>query len=187
MVVYKMEIPTGILPAIRNMKDFDKALESSHNFIVLLETRLSQLKSLVDYTKRSNKKVLVHFDLIQGLKADEYGMEYLLREVKPDGILSTRGNIIKLAKKHKLLAIQRMFLLDSMALEHNLKLVDRFKPDCIEVLPGLMTSIVKKISQESNIPVIAGGLINEAEEVSEVMEAGAIAVSTSNSRLWDFQ
>lgn len=187
MVVYKMEVPTGVLPAIRNMKDFDKAIESSHDSIVLLETRLSQLKSLVEYTRRSNKMALVHFDLIQGLKADEYGMEYMVREIKPDGILSTRGSIIKLAKKHKLLAIQRMFLLDSMALDHNLKLVDRFQPDCIEVLPGLITSIVEKISQESNTPVIAGGLIKKEEEVSAALDAGAIAVSTSNSRLWEFQ
>src|SRR5699024_11384164 len=82
------------------------------NQIVLLETRLAMLKYLVTYAKRENKSVFIHFDLIQGLKADSYGMEYVIREVKPDGILSTRGNIITLAKKYDVLAIQRMFLLD---------------------------------------------------------------------------
>lgn len=71
-----MNMPTGILPAIRSMKDFDRALETEHGTIVLLETRLAQLKSLVTYAKRAGKQVLVHFDLIQGLKADEYGMEF---------------------------------------------------------------------------------------------------------------
>jgi glycerol uptake operon antiterminator len=179
-----MEVPTGVLPAIRKMKDFDRALKSTYPSIVLLETRLSQLKSMVTYAKRVNKKVLIHFDLIQGLKADEYGMEYLIREVKPDGILSTRGNIITLAKKNNLLAIQRMFLLDSLALDHNLKLIERSQPDCVEVLPGLIPSIVQQIKEETHLPVIAGGLIKKPYQITAAMEAGAIAVSTSNMDLW---
>lgn len=166
------------------MKDFEKGLETSNDWIVLLETRLSQLKSLVDYAKRAHKKVLIHFDLIQGLHADEYGMEFLVHEVKPDGILSTRGNIIKLARKHQLIAIQRMFLLDSIALEQNLKLSERFKPDCIELLPGLMPHIISFIHKRTKIPIIAGGLITCQDEVDQAMDAGAIAISTSNKELW---
>ncbi|WP_067727120.1 glycerol-3-phosphate responsive antiterminator [Oceanobacillus damuensis] len=181
-----MDIPSGILPAIRKMKDFDKALETSHDTIIILESRLVQIKSLVEYTRKANKKVLIHFDLIQGLKSDEFGVEFLIREVKPDGILSTRGNVINLAKKHKLLAIQRIFLLDSLALDHNLKLIEKIKPDCIEVLPGLMPTIIEQISQETSIPIIAGGLIKSDAELQAAMQAGAVAVSTSNKSLWKF-
>lgn len=182
-----MNHPIGILPAVRKMKDFDRALETTHQTIVLLETRLAQLKSLVVYAKRSNKKVLVHFDLIQGLKADEYGMEFLIREIKPDGILSTRGNVITLAKKHHLLAIQRMFLLDSLALEHNLKLIERTQPDCVEVLPGLVPNIIGQIKKQTNTPVIAGGLVTEEHQVTTAFNAGAAAVSTSSTALWHFK
>lgn len=179
-----MDVPSGIIPAIRRMKDFEKALATNHETLVFLETRLSQLKSIVDYTKRANKKVLIHFDLIQGLKADEYGMEFLIRDIKPDGILSTRGNVIRLAKKHQLLAIQRMFLLDSQALEQNLKLVYRFQPDCIEVLPGVIPTVISQIQKDTDIPIIAGGLVREKEEATSALQAGAVAVSTSNSELW---
>lgn len=180
-----MDIPAGVIPAIRRMKDFEKALESKHNTVVFLETRLAQLKSLVKYTKRADKNVLLHFDLIQGLKADEYGMEFLIREIKPDGIISTRGNIIKLAKKHDLLAIQRMFLIDSMAVQNNINLVDRLQPDCIELLPGLIPDIMQQIHNQTKIPVIAGGLVRSSQDVSMALDAGAVAVSTSNPQLWD--
>ncbi|WP_249871290.1 glycerol-3-phosphate responsive antiterminator [Oceanobacillus saliphilus] len=181
-----MDVPTGVLPVVRKMKNFEKALDTSHAFIVILESRLVQLKSLVEYSRRSNKLVLIHFDLIQGLKSDEFGMEFLIREIKPDGILSTRGNIIQLAKKHNLLAIQRIFLLDSHALTHNLKLVEKFKPDCIEVLPGLMPTVIQQVLKETNIPIIAGGLLSKEEDVKAAFDAGAIAVSTSKTELWSF-
>lgn len=172
------------MPAVRKMKDFEKALATKYEQIILLETRLALLKNLVSHAKTANKKVLIHFDLIQGLKADSYGMEYVIREIKPDGILSTRGNIIKLAKKHDLLSIQRMFLLDSAALDQNLQLVERFQPDCVEVLPGLMPSIIKRVHHTTNIPVVAGGLITSGEDVRSALNSGAVAVSTSNTALW---
>jgi len=181
-----MHLPTGIIPAIRRMKDFEIALTTSHEWIVFLETRLGQLKSLVDYSKKANKKVLIHVDLVQGLKADEYGMEFLIHEMKPDGILSTRMNNIEFAKKHQTLAIQRLFLLDSLALENNYKLYNRVQPDCIEVLPGRIPEIIKQIYNQTNIPIIAGGLIEEETDVKVALKAGAVSVSTSNKRLWKF-
>jgi len=180
-----VELPKGILPAVGRMKDFEKALQSDHEIIILLETRLAQLQSIVDYAKKAEKRVILHFDLIQGLTPDEYGMEYLVRHIKPLGILSTRGHVIQLAKKNGLLAIQRIFLLDSLALEQNIKLSKRFQPDCIEVLPGVIPDVIEEIYEQTSIPVIAGGLVRRADEVEEAFSAGAIAVTTSNSDLWD--
>ncbi|MDY0395949.1 glycerol-3-phosphate responsive antiterminator [Virgibacillus halophilus] len=180
-----MEIPRGVLPAVRRMKDFEDALQTKQETIVLLETRISQLKSLVTYARRTAKTVLLHVDLIQGLKTDEYAMEFLIREVKPDGILSTRGNVINLAKKHGLLTIQRIFLLDSLALEHNVSLAKKLKPDCVEVLPGLIPSMIEHIHDQTGLPVIAGGLIKSAEHIDMALNAGAVAVSTSDKHLWN--
>ncbi|WP_405102917.1 glycerol-3-phosphate responsive antiterminator [Oceanobacillus sp. FSL H7-0719] len=179
-----MEIPSGVIPAIRRMKDFEKVLQSNHDTVVFLESRVSQLKSIVKYTRQENKKILLHFDLIQGLKADEYGMEYLIHEVKPDGILSTRGNVIALAKKHKLLAIQRLFLLDSTALDQNIKLVEKFQPDCVEVMPGLIPDMISEIHEVTKLPIIAGGLIKKEEQVNAALRAGATAITTSEKQLW---
>lgn len=90
-----------VLPAIRNMKDFEKVLRTEHSHIILLETRLSQLESIIKLAKKHNKKVIVHTDLVQGLKADEYGLEYLVNNIKVDGLISTRLNVISYAKKYQ--------------------------------------------------------------------------------------
>lgn len=179
-----METPRGIIPAVRKMKDFEKALKSSHEWIVLLETRLGQLKGLMTYAKKANKRILLHIDLIQGLKADEYGIEFLAHDIKPDGIVSTRGSVIELVKKRKILAIQRLFLLDSLSLENNMRAGSRFQPDLIEVLPGKLPEVIEGIREQTDIPLIAGGLITTKADIEAAFAAGAIAVSTSTTALW---
>ena len=174
----------NVIPAVRQMKDFEKALDTEYEWIILLATRLAQLKSLVTYAKRKNKQVIVHVDLVQGLAADEYGVEFIARDIQPDGIISTRGTVIEHAKRHKLLAIQRLFLLDTLSLDSNVKLTGRSKADYIEVLPGMMPKVIKEIKKQTDIPIIAGGLITSHADIEQAMEAGAIAVSTSSTELW---
>lgn len=149
-----------------------------------MEVRINQLKSLVNYAKEANKKILVHIDLIQGLKADKYGVEYLVREIKPDGILSTRGSVINRVKKHNILAVQRLFLLDSLSLDNNLRRCNRYKADYLEVLPGKMPDVIRYIHQETDIPIIAGGLIESEQDVKVALSAGVVAISTSSVELW---
>ena len=169
----------GVLPVLRNMKEFERLLKSDHEYIIFLEIRLAQLKQLVQVAKKAKKKVILHVDLIQGLKTDSYGFEYLVREVKPDGIVSTRSNVIALAKKNNLMTIQRLFLLDSQALEHNINLINQVKPDYIEILPGIIPSVIKEVFDKTGIPVIAGGLIRTKEDILLAYDGGAIAISTS--------
>ena len=175
----------GVLPVLRNMKEFERLLNSDHEYIIFLEIRLAQLKQLVQVAKKAKKKVILHVDLIQGLKTDSYGFEYLVREVKPDGIVSTRSNVIALAKKNNLMTIQRLFLLDSQALEHNINLINQVKPDYIEILPGIIPSVIKEVFDKTGIPVIAGGLIRTKEDILLAYDGGAKAISTSQPELWE--
>lgn len=174
-----------VLPAIRNMKDFEKALESNHETIILLETRVSQLQAMVKYLHKHEKKVFVHADLIHGLRADKYGVEFLLNNAKVDGVISTRNEVISIVKKQRIVAIQRLFVLDSQALNHNLEMCKRVNPDYIEVLPAILPGIIKEVHEETGIPIIAGGLIRTEQHVEEAIRNGAVAVTTSTKQLWD--
>lgn len=106
-----------ILPAIRNMKQFDEFLNSSFSYGVILDIHLGQLKGVIREAQKHGKKMMVHVDLIQGIKHDEYGAEFICQDIKPAGIISTRSNVIAKAKQKKIYAIQRLFLLDTSAME----------------------------------------------------------------------
>lgn len=59
------------------------------------------------------------------------------------------------------------------------------RPDFIEVLPGVMPKVLGRIAKVSRIPMIAGGLITEKEDVIAALSAGAIAVSSTNQDVWN--
>jgi glycerol uptake operon antiterminator len=174
----------SILPAVRKVKDLEKLLSSSFTYIVLLDSHIGQLKHLVDLAKSHEKKLLLHVDLVEGLKNDEYAAEFLCQNVRPAGLISTRAGVITKAKQNGILAIQRLFLLDSGALEKSYTLLERTKPDIIEVLPGIMPSIIAEVSERTGIPIFAGGLIRTVSDVESALQAGASAVTTSHKELW---
>jgi len=58
------------------------------------------------------------------------------------------------------------------------------KPDAIDILPGLMPSMIRKVRQMTGIPVLTGGLITEKREVMQALEAGALAISSTAPDVW---
>ncbi|MEC1290550.1 glycerol uptake operon antiterminator GlpP [Bacillus mojavensis] len=173
-----------ILPAIRNMKQFDAFLNSSFSYGVILDIHLGQLKGVIREAQKHGKKMMVHVDLIQGIKHDEYGAEFICQDIKPAGIISTRSNVIAKAKQKKIYAIQRLFLLDTSAMEKSMEFVGKHRPDFIEVLPGIVPSLIQEIKEKTGIPIFAGGFIRTEQDVEQALKAGAVAVTTSNTKLW---
>lgn len=176
----------SIIPAINNMKDYEKLLEKPIRSIVVLDSHVAQISEMVRMAKRHHKHLFLHADLIQGLKNDVYAAEFICQDVRPDGLISTRSTVLDVAKKRGIVTILRAFLLDSRSLETSYRQLEQVRPDMVEVLPGLIPSMIREVRQRTGIPVIAGGLIRTREEVEDAFAAGAVAISTSNRALWDF-
>ncbi len=173
-----------ILPAIRKIRDIELMVKHDYEYAVLLDVHLGQVSAILKWMQREGKHVLLHADLIQGLKNDVYAAEFLCQQFQPAGIISTRADTLITAKKHKILAIQRIFLLDTIALETSYNLARKVIPDFIEVLPGVIPHLIQEVKQETGKPVIAGGLIKTTEDVRRALEAGAEAITTSHKSLW---
>ncbi|MFB5663149.1 glycerol-3-phosphate responsive antiterminator [Alteribacillus sp. HJP-4] len=175
----------NVLPAARTEKEFESLLRGHHEFIVLLNSHIAQLKSMIGLAKKANKKVLLHADLIQGLAQNEYAAQFICQQLRPEGLISTRKQMLKTARQHKMTAVQRLFLLDSIALETSYRLIDDVKPDVIEVLPGVIPGMIREVAEKTKLPIVAGGLIRTKEEAEAALGAGAVAISTTRKELWD--
>lgn len=174
-----------ILPAISSLKQFEVFLQSKYEIGVYLEIHISQLANIHKLASKHKKKMIYHVDLIHGLKNDDYATEYICQQFEPYGLISTKSSVILKAKQKGVIAIQRMFLIDSHALDRSYRLIEKTKPDYIEVLPGAMPWMIKEVKEKTNIKIFAGGLIRSKNEVEEALHAGADAITTSKQELWE--
>lgn len=163
------------------LKDLKIAEESRSSAIILMNAKLSELMHLPEI----NKPLFIHLDLLKGLKNDREGIAFLKEFVNPTGIVTTKGNLIEAAKKAGLLTIQRIFLIDTTSLNTAIQNIKEYRPHAVEVMPGIAPSIVKKIKEELDLPIILAGLISTKEEIQQAFDAGAEAVSLSKQDLWN--
>lgn len=174
-----------VIAAIRDIDVVDLALDKPVRCIFMLIGDIFNIKYPVSHIKKARKRVFLHIDLLEGISKDAAGLRYVAEEIKPDGIISTRSNLISSAKKEGIFAIQRIFLLDSLAVDTAVRTIRQVDPDAVEVLPGVVPKIIKKIHENVYHPLIAGGLIEGKKEVSDALKAGAWAVSASRDDLWN--
>ncbi|WP_066395391.1 glycerol-3-phosphate responsive antiterminator [Neobacillus mesonae] len=174
-----------ILPVSTNMKEFERFLKSPYEIGVFLDMHIAQLKNINQMSRQYGKKMVYHVDLIHGIKNDEFATEYICQEFKPFGLISTKASVIQKAKQKGVIAVQRIFLIDSHALEKSYKLLEKTEPDYIEVLPGAIPWMITEVKERVNIPILAGGLIRTEEDVRNALQAGAAAITTSKRELWD--
>ena len=122
-------------------------------------------------------------DLIHGLQSDGHATEYLCQEFRPYGLLSTKASVIMKAKQKVLWQYNASFnRFECDGEERNL--LDKTKPDYIEVLPGAMTDIIAEVKERTGVPILAGGFIRTVEDVERALNAGATAITTSKRELW---
>jgi len=174
-----------IIASIRNDSDFKYALNSKTAALFILYGDIFNLPLIMKKCKEYNKLVFLHMDLIKGIGRDREGIMYLAKKELCNGIVTTKNNLISIAKKEGLIAIQRLFLLDSAALKTGEQLLKGNQPDAVEILPGIAAPyFIEHIYKELLCPVIAGGLISNKSEIEELLRKGVMAVSTSIKELW---
>ena len=171
-----------VIAAVRDDK-WEAALKSPAQVIFYLSANLMTVASRISEAHNLGKRVMIHFDLAEGIGKDKVGIHFL-KQSGADGILSTRANLIRLAKEQGMVAIQRFFLLDSMAISNIEKHLSPDTSDLIEVLPALMPKVIRRVCAVTTKPVITGGLITDKEDVTNALSAGAVAVSTTNPNVW---
>lgn len=129
--------------------------------------------------------VLLHIDLVNGLSNDESGLRYIATLDRIDGIVTTRHHLAPAAAKLGLMSVVRLFLQDGRAVERGLGVIEKSKPDAVEVLPGVAMLEVSDRFNKLSIPRIAGGLIRTSQTVKQILAAGCKAVSTTDVKLWE--
>lgn len=177
-----------VIAAVKSDAGLQAAVEMEEiQVIFVLYGDVCTIPEILERIKAAGKKAMVHIDLIAGLSAKEISVEFIARQTRADGIITTKPALVRRAKELGIFAVLRFFVIDSLALKNieNLEMqCGTSRPDFIEVLPGVMPKVLGRIAKVSRIPMIAGGLITEKEDVIAALSVGAIAVSSTNQDVW---
>ena len=76
---------------------WNDAIASPAKIIFCLKANLLTVKEYIEKAHESGKIVFIHIDLSDGIGKDKIGVEFLAK-CGVDGIISTRGNMVRIAK-----------------------------------------------------------------------------------------
>ena len=178
-----MTCANKIIAAVRTKDELESAISSDTKIIFDLNPNILEVESSVERAHSSKKKYFIHIDLAEGIGKDKSGLEYV-KKVGVDGIISTRVNIVKMAREVGLFTVQRFFIVDSHSIDTTVETLKTSKAQMIEIMPGCVLKVISNLKNIVDVPIIAGGLIETKEDIINALRSGASAVSTGKQSLW---
>ncbi|WP_427008583.1 glycerol-3-phosphate responsive antiterminator [Pseudarthrobacter sp. H2] len=174
-------------PVIASIKDKDglrAVLRVSCPVVFVLFGSIMTIPGIVATLKGAGRTVFVDVDLVDGFSNKPVVVDFLKEHTRADGVLSSKSIMVKTAKAAGFLAIHRLFLIDSFSYHNVPKQVSLSNADAIEIMPGCMPRVISWIRKDTDIPLIAGGLVCDKQDVTSALGAGAIAIASSNRDVW---
>ena len=176
-----------VIMAIKDGKDLRECLKeeySDNKVVFVLYGNIETIPTIVKKLKDKDKIVFVHENLVEGLSSSHFSPSFIKKYTDADGIITLRAQNAYEARKIGLCTVFRFFLLDSLSYESVKDTIKTTSSDLLEVLPGIMPKMIGEISKRYPTPLVAGGLIRDKSDVVDALNAGAIAISSSNYAVW---
>lgn len=169
--------------AVTSQAAFDAAIDSPVPMIFILRSDGLRIGTQVTRAHEARKLLAVHLDLVDGLNADQFGVQWLA-EAGVDAVISSKGQLMSAIHRADMIAIHRLLLVRGAMLDSGLAAVSRSGGDIVEVLPGAILPDVRDVMPRFQVPVLAGGFITTEAIARDALAAGAACVTTSSQPLW---
>jgi glycerol uptake operon antiterminator len=177
-----LEFPCGA--AVKSEEQLQAALDARARVVFILRGNGLEIAPVVRRVHAAGKLAAVHLDLVDGVASDITGVRWLCRS-GADAIISSQAQAVRAVKAEGVTAIQRILCLSELTVELGLAAVARAHPDIVELLPGvILPEVADLVLPRLNVPLLAGGFVREEGDLSAILRAGALAVTSSEPSLW---
>ena len=157
-----------IIAAVHSFEDAAVAAESPCAVVFLLGGKLFDVKEMVSRLQQKGKIVFVHLDLAEGIARDANGVQILAEIVRPDGVITTKNNLVRTIREYGMLAALRCFIMDGQSYQKAIQVSGNVSPDFVELMPGILPpSLIESFCQETGAAVVAGGLVRSAVDANQ--------------------
>jgi glycerol uptake operon antiterminator len=174
-----------VIPSVRIAENVPAACASPAKIVFLLFGTPVTIGAVARRITEVGKLPIANLDLLAGFARDAAAIEFLAHSGVA-GVISTHQDVLRAARAHGLLALQRTFALDSVAMANSLRTLEHFSPDVIELLPAIAAPLTIPMvrSVRPKLPVIGCGLIRSLMQIDELVRQGVAAISASDPSLW---
>lgn len=173
-----------VIMAIYGIEQLKTALSSKAEVCIIANIDLIKLQPVIELLSKAGKYVIVNIDSCNGLSQDKGGIDYVA-ETGAMGLLSTRLQTVQRAKKCGLVTMQKIFVTDRSTWLRSLKAVEQSEPDYVQLMPAQMLPLLPQADRNVLPSIVASGFVCNEEHAQTALLHGAIAVSSSDSALWD--
>ena len=177
MTMLELLEESPIIAAVKSWEGLEKSLKSECKVVFVLFGTICDIDQIVARIKDAGKVAIVHVDMIQGLSTKRVAVDFIAHNTRADGIISTKNTLVEHAKEMGLYAIQRTFVVDSIALDTLKKQIEMFRPDAVEIMPGVMPS-------RAASPPGTSSTISRSGEASPAMAPGMAVSSRGRALAW---
>ncbi|MCQ9385462.1 glycerol-3-phosphate responsive antiterminator [Brevibacterium moorei] len=146
---------------------------------------LSRLDHVFSRLAEAPTLPLLNVDSVAGLTANADGLDYL-KGVGVPGVVSTHSQTVARAAGMGMLAVQKVFVTDRSNLKRAAATVKASHAHFVQLMPWPVVPFVDRDFLEQLGPFIVAGFVRTEDDIRRAFDLGALAVSTSQSELWDF-
>lgn len=177
-----------IVPSVRNIKNLDKALKGSEEWILLSGIHIGNLRECAVYCHDAGKKVIVNHEIVGGLGLDKTAFQMLKQMFHVDAVMGSGAARLSMIYKEGLSAIWRVPLIDSLAVDQVFKGMKEVRCDMIELRPAFYAlKYLKQFQKLYPCKYVAGGFVDSEDMLKTVYQAGFSGVMTSCMDLWNYE
>lgn len=173
-----------VIATLYGVEQIDTFLESAAEITIVANVDLRRLHPVVAALTKAGKYVIVNIDSCDGLSQDKGGVEYLA-EIGVTSLVSTRVATIQRGNRAGLVTMQKVFVTDRSTWPRSLKALEQSDPNLVQLMPAPMLSHLSKQDRKLLPPIVASGFVCNQGDVHDALKNGAVAVSTSDSELWN--
>jgi glycerol uptake operon antiterminator len=175
-----------VIATLYGVEQFDDFVTSAAEVAIVANVDLRKLHRVVAALAKAGKYVIVNIDSCDGLSQDKGGVEYLA-DIGVTSLVSTRVATIQRGNRAGLVTIQKVFVTDRSTWPRSVKALEQSDPNIVQLMPAPMLARLSQQDRSALPPIVASGFVCNEADALEALKGGAIAISTSESAMWNMK
>ncbi|MCI8485346.1 MAG: glycerol-3-phosphate responsive antiterminator [Lachnospiraceae bacterium] len=173
-----------MIPSVSTVEQLKYAVERcSFSCIMLKMGDINTIGKMIAHIHKYEKSAMVHLDSIKGISKDKSGIHYL-RRIGVDSLITMKSQNIRMIKEEGIHSVLGTFLVDSSSVAVTLQNMHTNKPDAVIAMPMTIPDSIYEILQENTqIPIMAGGLGMSREIIDHVLGLGVRACAVTDKNI----